>query len=493
MEKIVYLNNGQWSLSKAEDYSHIYSPHIENNIPTGSHTIEVHPHIDHLYNIKGHIADSGKDHITVGELKKKGVDKNFIRDHVPKDGKGKITSDMIDKHIDGLPKHKVNINIAPYDMGAQQHRPGQQHVASVSLHPDTLEGMCETHKELWLGEKDTQHRFNGIDSKHQVGWGRIDPKGQHWHIDEIQSDFSNTKGLNDNSPPHSRAEAIAAFNFMKDNPDHPMTKKYWNSEIETWAIYGMCELMNGTDEEGGIRHKFSQLTGVPMKPERDKTKDEANKKGLLSTLSHGHDDPQHMVHSALNQLARKHGIKSISMDTPLDQAEQSGLRIKGAGIQGVANKMGKDSFSRLLHFAHSSDPDDGAIDRDELVDCFAEGHDLTPRENKVLRGFMGDQLVHGHAHDMYDPEVHKESREEFVDQIVEREVKRVFDESSNEEPPVHQMNTYKKRPKKLGMTLHDKNDVMGSHPEDEQTQVQYHKLHKKLRLIQEQLQKIKRS
>ena len=284
MEKMRLLPNGQWELKKYDEKSYGHIHDTNTSVPVGKHTVEIHPHMDHLYNVKGQIKDSGKDKLKVSHLKDAGFDKGFLDKHVPKDGQGWISEKMIDDHIAKLPKQKVDVHVAPYNMKSQQHRDGNQHVVSVHLHDDTVNNMDPEHKENWNTISGSQHKFEGIDSENQMGWARIDPKGHHWHIDEIQSDFQNTKKIE-----------AAPGRTHRDN-DEP--GDYDENE------YG----------EDGYRFSYSNITNSQAKK-------------LHDHLSHGHDDPQHAIHSAVNQLARKHNVQSMSMDTPEDQAKQSSLRI----------------------------------------------------------------------------------------------------------------------------------------------------------------------
>ena len=232
------------------------------------HTVEVHPDIDHLYHMKSIINDSNKPNMHINEFKKMGISPKII-DKLPQDEKGRVTPEAIDEHIAGLPKQKVNIHVLPYNSIQQKHRvDSPEHVLSVNLHPEEKAKMDEKQQALWNTIKDRQHNWWGDEANNsnndQIGWVRIDGNKakdgdyephDHWHLDEIQSDFQNPKKI--------------SFASRKDT-DETQTK-------------------------------------------------------LLETLSHGHEDPQHMLHSAVNALGRKLGVKSTSMDTPEDQARKSVL------------------------------------------------------------------------------------------------------------------------------------------------------------------------
>jgi len=60
--------------------------------------------------------------------------------------------------------------------------------------------------------------------------------------------------------------------------------------------------------------------------------------------------------------------------------------------------------------------------------------------------------------------------------------------------PVHQINTYNKRAKKLGMKHVDKKQVLGEHPEDKADhKIQYMNLHKKLQQLRDYMAELKKA
>lgn len=158
---------------------HIIKPNIGK-----VHTVEVHPDIDHLYRAKGLINDNKRPHLHVGDFKRHGFPDDIVK-RLPRDGNGKVTPDMIDKHIASLPKHKLDITIHPYERG-QQHRTydankeiinnevswkaPDQYVVSVNRHADTKFGpMSEKLHEI---SKKHQYKWG---NDNNIGWGRIDP------------------------------------------------------------------------------------------------------------------------------------------------------------------------------------------------------------------------------------------------------------------------------------------------------------------------------
>ena len=456
MNKVSFLPNGQWELKKydEESYGHIHEAHTA--IPAGEHTVEVHPHIDHLMNIKGAIQDSGKDKIKVSHLKQMGFDKNQLQKlNVPRDASGHITADMIDKHIEGLPKQKVTIKAAPYEDGYQQHRKGQQHVVSLHLHDDTDMG---NHGDILESMKDYQHNFKGIDSDKQIGWARIDPKGHHWHVDEIQSDLNN--------PDKVGKILDALYDDAKSKRDS------YEQDSPEW------------DE-----HE-AEMDDIPLKSKKELQEHH-------NLLSHGHDDPQHLIHSAVNQLARKYNIQSMSMDTPKDQARQSGIALpddKGNIITNAISKVGIDNMKALAEAMHFSHKDDWDTHFDEHTDKA----DLTDDQKTALKGWVDHNIGLGmtefdHAAHEKDADSYKQQRQEESDQMAEDiETDYTIRQERKHKSlslPVHQINTYNKRPKKLGMEVRDKKKVLGDDPEDKQKEVQYHKLYKSLLKLREALKR----
>jgi hypothetical protein len=362
---------------------------------------------------------------------------------------------MIEHHINQLPKHKVVVKVAPYKMGAQMHHPSSnQHVLSVQLHGDTKKKMGKNTNEAWNKIKDSQHLFQGVGGgpsdvpidHDQVGWARVDANAKpgHWHIDEIQSDFQN-------------------------------------------------------------KDKIKQ---------RKETNADANANELHEHLSHGHDDPQHMIHSAVNELARKYNVGSTSMDTPEDQAKQSNLRefegepestgeIDEAAfthdtndyvdnkfseenvgkeiaehpnqyLQSAYGKISHDDLATALQDALGGSEPTEAI-RDHLSDI--KGFDkLSVPEKDALRDYMTTHAGNGPYWGNYMKTVEPNKDKE-------REKAKL---------PVHQMDTYDKRPKKLGMKLADKAKVLGEENSSPDEKVQYAKLHKKLEIIRDLMKECNR-
>jgi hypothetical protein len=330
MEELFIKSNGQWVLEKA-------APKLNpTKMVEGKHTVEVHPDIDHLYNVKGLINESGKNSMKISHLKQQGVDHGIIK-KLPRDAHGNVTPDMIDKHIESLPKHKVDIHVKPSDVESQKHNSNPQMVATVHMsdHRFSLMNPADRKKFNTLH----QHSF-ATDPSKQVGWGRIDDTSHgNWHIDEIQSDLQHLGKLDINSDEIWDQSRNAIDNWLseKKGTGHPswgkintLNEKMREKDIGVAAMHEHWREMT----QEASKHIPSVAPWVKdeamsegghwsiIDPNHFKNSDD---KRLIDHISHGHKDPQHMIHSALNALARKHNVGSISMDTPEDQTKQSKL------------------------------------------------------------------------------------------------------------------------------------------------------------------------
>jgi hypothetical protein len=198
-----FLPNGQWTLAKSDDAPKGPPPTSIHSLVGKTHTVEVHPHVDQLYRLKNHIQASPNKLMSVTDIKKHPEFGHF-GDALKKLGP-RITPGMLDQHIASLPKKKVDIKVAPYEMKAQQHREGvPEYVVSVGLHPDTLKNMSPQEKETWNSMKEKQHDLGG--HEHQVGWARIDPY-------KIES-------ASNRPPPEPRETAIRKLLAITTDPNH---------------------------------------------------------------------------------------------------------------------------------------------------------------------------------------------------------------------------------------------------------------------------------
>lgn len=543
-----YLPNGQWTLEplqKSWIREGVKPPSIDK-LMGKTHTVEVHPDIDHLYNVKGHIKESGRPHLHIGDLKQTGKFGHII-DRVPRDARGKVTPDLIDQHIAKLPKHKVEISVAPFDMEAQKHRNNvPQYVASVGMHPDTLSKLPESHRKFWDVRKHHQHELKGHPD--QIGWARIDPhrvteEGEtepnngHWHLDEIQSDFNNSDKLKikDFTDPDAiyinevygekslGPEYEAQLAPLREAELAAQKKHYKEATPETEAAW------NEANRQLGARG--IQIADEVANSRKKQYGDELS--SFHSVLSHSHEDPQHLVHSAINQLARQHGIKSTSMDLPNDQAAQSGLRgtnnandpyiqymddivtafdDHGGLPQEKSNEIWEhdakpliENHSADIHFksalnklgesgirewTHLPTVDQGSwqfngngdaetwkeVLRDSPPKHFSPNtitqlQSMSPEEKDALSRYSNDinQRVLDVAGDHFNIEM--ADRAEYEQR------------GKKYKAPVHFRDTYDKRPRKLGMQVYPKPSILGHHPNDEYHDVQYAKLHKNLAIL----------
>jgi hypothetical protein len=510
MEKIRHLANGQWQLSKStQDF----------NNAGETHEVEVHPDMDHLYRVKSMISRSGKPSMQVGDIKKKGVSESIIN-KLPRDASGKVTPEMIDEHISRLPKQKVVIKTAPYTWDVQKHHPdSKQHAVSVQFHPDTMSGVDPDTASKMKDLLQNQHNLIPSDNdSNQIGWSRIDSsKPDHWHIDEIQSDFnSKQKIINSNGMNEEQWMDRAVdneYDDMQRNAEHPLHQRLINDgqshELTDDVRQHLLPKWRGYQKELAEMHQGAHVDKV------------------LKILSHGHEDPQHLIHSAVNALARKKDVKSLSMDTLKDQAKQSGLDVgntQSTGFDYINNqdgpkiheKLWQEETSKLKDPAHSaySNPNfKSALDKIPLEDLEnaarqVSGADMiTPGGFRVLssetkrltmpeRDAVMDYLRNYHttikehvaASDPKLGEIYKKMKASK-----NREADLELSPEEKAGVPVHVLNTYDKRPKKLGYQNLPKNQIMPdmSDENNPNQQVQFSPVFKAIAELKNKLNKIK--
>lgn len=104
------------------------------------------------------IGESGKPSLHVNEFKKAGFSPK-ITDKLPKDPKGHVTAEGIDKHIESLPKTKINVDVLPYLRGEQMHRKNPEFVMSMHMHPDEKAKMDKREKAAWDHMKNPSARL----------------------------------------------------------------------------------------------------------------------------------------------------------------------------------------------------------------------------------------------------------------------------------------------------------------------------------------------
>jgi hypothetical protein len=504
MEKISHLHNGQWTLAKSnqrfDDKGEV-------------HEVEVHPDMDDLYRVKGMINNSGRPHLSLQDIKRTG-EFNHLINKIPRDAQGRVTSQMLDDHINKLPKHKVLIRTAPYTWGSQLHDENaneNEHTVSIQMHPETLDKLDTNTRNAFNHISPVQHRLVSK-GKNQIGWARIDHgKDNHWHIDEIQSDFNNSKKIDRaHEAGKQYAWKQAQIDFQKEvlkySPDHP------HRQLQE-SVAGSNILRNQYDpikpnasKEDAEKWREIIRTNATKRVQQMEPSVKAGKDGLLSTLSHGHEDPQHLIHSAINALARKKGINSISMDTPEDQAKQSGLRSdlsnddqRIAYLAANHSTHWQNELNRLnsgYHPALANPNFKSALDKIGI-----DG--LTAAADGTV-GAAGSIDLPGN---IYNIEAMPELERKFKSLSVpesdavhdmlfnhERNLENLFRQKSSEfditKLPVHFLNTYYKRPKKLGYKTLPKKDVM-DYSNDSDQQVQYSPVFKTIKKLKDKLNKIK--
>lgn len=569
-----FHSNGQWTLDLVKSQLPQESsegPKLDSLVGR-EHTVEVHPDMDHLYNAKGFIQESGRPYLHIGDFKRSGQF-GHILDKIPRDARGRVSPEMIDKHIEQLPKQKVQIKVAPFAAGVQQHRGGvPQYTLSVGLHPETLQNMSPAHRFIWENVKKKQHSLGGHEN--QIGWARIDPNrvdtlnnGQkkvepnrdHWHLDEIQSDFVTPDKLKNRLNDYLHPTRVR-WDLMNAN-DEELSKNPATAEViplrEQIAELNKyhSEVLNDGDEAEaaavrqqihGIRNKINQkLTDAAKKIAQDRQSQfdshlrQTNGKmmnTMVSVLSHGHEDPQHLVHSAVNQFARQNGIKSTSMDTPNDQAEQSGLQPKAQpqlparewensvmtarekpleplerdqlwesqgkpladrhmadiDFQSAAKKLGKGGLREWADL-RTIDPSSWMLEgASDLWDESLQDYDSPTFYEFVLSPSTRKTLLQ-----MNDREKDAMSRflRDYDEPVLDHYAQKygLGKRPPNVVPPkeydlpIHQINTYTKRPRKLGMKVVPKKNVMGEFAHDEYPDIQYARLYKHLKQLRDLL------
>lgn len=518
MEKINYLHNGQWALVKSNQ-------RFDQDGET--HEVEVHPDMDDLYRVKGMIGRSGRPYLHLQDIKHTGQFNRIIK-KIPRDTEGRVTSQMIDDHISKLPKQKVLIRTAPYTWQAQLHDPtADEHVVSVRMHPDTIKKLDTNTRNAFHAISEFQHHL-APDDKNQIGWARVDhSKKNHWHIDEIQSDFNSPKKI-DRAYEGGRHMAWkqAGLDFQKDvlnyDPDHPHRKlqeKVAGNSIMSGPYFydensNSVPAKSGASKEDIDNWRREIDKNASERVEQMMSSIESGKSGILGALSHGHEDPQHLIHSAVNALARKKDIDSISMDTPEDQAKQSGLRTNNtnAGVlhDDMINFMAQQhsaNWQNELNLLYSKDHP--ALQNPNFKSALDKiGIDgLTAAADGTV-GSGGSVDLPGNIYSIENmPELEKKFKSLSVpesdavhDMIMNHEQKlaRLFRRNRSKDPkkfditklPVHFLNTYYKRPKKLGYESVPKKDVM-HHSGDPEQQVQYSPVFKTIKKLKDKLNKIK--
>ncbi len=505
MGKLSFNSGGQWQLLQKSAAPKLSAP---SAIPEGVHEVEVHPDVDHLKRVKGLIGEVGSDKLKIGHLKQMGIQDNVLK-KLPRDSHGWVSQDMIDKHIDSLPKHKVMVYVGKYDMNAQMHEPNaKEHVLSVSLHPDTYNKMTDKQKLIFDTLSMNQHHLsddiNSVGNK-QMGWARVDAsaKPDHWHVDEIQSDFVNHDKIKQKAFDANEHWRNMGQDEALMDPNHPMHGhlKQLDELGEKFRNLGPNEKVSPETELAydNLSDELDQyIHGEYAKKHGPSDKDIAD---MHDILSHGHDDPQHLIHSVVNELARKHNIKSMSMDTPEDQITQSGLA--NPDVAKAWKSINKDKLKRLFLSAHFETPDSwsekGGTMHEGLDEIMKEANIKDPSVAKQLRGLLEHHAINQpdtsqkyHFMIEKDPEGGHEAFEDFVNWLVNNNVNAIdanMNDQANKEVPLHHKRTYRDRPKKLGYKTVPKNKVLDRSHGNEDEEVQHTPVYKSREEFAEELAK----
>ena len=263
IRKLMRSSNPRIAEKAAEKILH-HDPDAYNKALEDGHTVEVHPVVEKLKYLKGLVNEAG------GILHKKELEK---KGHpVPYgqllDGKGNMTPQSIDGFLDTFPKAKFNVSYGKWNSGDMQMHDDSKDQAVVQLnitndHIKQMkdQGIYDVFKKMQDLSKRSGHPVRG----HTLGWARVDQSaGDHWHIDEIQSDLSTG------------------------------TIRY----LEKQQKNGQMSEADATSMKNGV--------GKMMKIF----------KGPYKSINHA-------ISGAVHQIARDKGVKSTSFDMPKDQAAQS--------------------------------------------------------------------------------------------------------------------------------------------------------------------------
>lgn len=249
-----------------------YAPYLASRMPDTYNEIkkgmqvEIHPNVDNLKRIKGALLDSGKVKMRKGDMAKLGL--NIPNEVVSP--QGEISIDSVNRAVDLLPKDKYNVSFSEWT-GSQTHDPNPvQHVFQLNLTNDHVkklkeQGLYDTFQKMAEISKRSGHPVD----YHSLGWARVDLSHPgHAHIDEIQSDLGQ----------------------------------------------GLVKTVQTAKEEGTLPQEYKDLD--PEKLQQ-----------IEQVLKGNHEDINHAIFSAAHEVLRQKfpDVKTVSMDTPEDQIEQSGL------------------------------------------------------------------------------------------------------------------------------------------------------------------------
>ena len=491
-----------------------------------THTVELHPHQETLYRIKNQIESSKKGTMHISNIKKLGLSSKVV-DAIPKTKSGHITAEDIDNHLESLPKTKMNVNITPYSGwgGQQMHRrDNTEYVMTAGLHPNEKQKMSANSSFLFdtVKDHDHTHRLRGSVND-MVGWVRIDPNTNkninndenhkkndetahdHWHLDEIQSDLQNHSKINERSgDAHFGANhgdevqtLLGHLSHGFDDPQHALHA----AALQLGRKLGVKSTSMDMPDDQQRKSMLLTENRKPFKPNPwiDKTKfgrddyrretTKSIKKGHIATDEHK------------EELWSKEGRKTVA-DSMHDKDFASGAQKLG-GMEGLKE------FAEVAH--HGVEGPTFRGEHGEFHDASSTGnHKFSDNMNDKFKLLSNDEKnslsefllrYHGKARDTVPMDKilsnhNKAGAERYKEAMVQyKKDLEEFEESggsTHKKPPVHQINTYKKRPKKMGYVPVDKDELLGEYDGntyngDQATQVQYAKLHKKLASLRDLL------
>lgn len=274
-------------------------PDAYNQTREGAHDIDVHPATEKLKHLKGQVEEAGgKIHKRDLPGQGQGLPKELF------DGQGHMTPQNTEQYLKSLPHQKYNISYKRWK-GAQRHSSADQAVIQLNMTNDHVrqlkeQGLFDTFKKMHSMSFSSGHPVD----HHSLGWARVDDSHpDHWHIDEIQSDF----GQN--------------------------------------TIRQVEQMKRQQDEQGGRGRDPSHkpFGNVPLETVID------HLKKINKVFAGGFKNINHAIHAAVHAVGRKKGIKSTSMDKVEDQAEQSGMSSKrdlpGHMINTYQDQPAKDGYT----------------------------------------------------------------------------------------------------------------------------------------------------
>lgn len=258
-----------------------HDPDSYNQTLHGAHDIEIHPATEKLKHIKGQVQEAG------GSVHKKELPNQA--QGLPNqmfDSQGRATPESIDNYLKTLPHQRYNVSYGQWARSQRHDDPDGRLGIEDGVHPQKVvqlnmtgdhmrqikeQGLFDMFKKMHKMSFSSGHPVD----MHTLGWARVDhSQPDHWHIDEIQSDFGQNT--------IREIEKLKKKNEQEKKNDNP---------------FGSIPLDTAMDHLKKITKIFS---------------------GPFKSINHA-------IHAAVHHVARKEGITSTSMDKVEDQANQSGM------------------------------------------------------------------------------------------------------------------------------------------------------------------------